>query len=94
MNTIILHQISKKKTYLYYVLDFEFQIICKFGPFFVYFAEGGPIIDENGYSYNHNYTMKNGNKTWRCCKKKSKECKAYIVTENGWIKERINYHNH
>jgi len=56
--------------------------------------EGGPIIDENGYSYNHNYTMKNGNKTWRCCKKKSKECKAYIVTENGWIKERINYHNH
>jgi hypothetical protein len=83
MNTIMLPQISNFKL-----------CICKFGPCFVCFAEGGPIIDENGYSYNHNYTMKNGNKTWRCCKKKSKECKAYIVTENGWIKERINYHNH
>ena len=60
----------------------------------VFAGPGGPIQDANGYTYCYNYTMKNGDKTWRCSKRKNSECKAYIITENGWIKALRNYHTH
>jgi hypothetical protein len=51
------------------------------------------IVDEFGYSYSCN--SKGAQiKSWRCSKRKQKNCTASIRTDDGWIISRKNAHRH
>ena len=65
-------------------------------PDFVCFAAcpGGQIQDDKGYNYTFNYTMKNGDKTWRCSRRTMLNCKAYVRSKGQFIVGAFNDHNH
>ena len=52
------------------------------------------LQDEKGYRYSFYYTMKNGDKTWRCRSRTLLNCKAYIRTKESFIVGAFNEHNH
>lgn len=54
------------------------------------------VIDQLGYTYSRadkNAPETSTTFTWRCSKK-SKGCRASVVTENKWIVKTRNQHNH
>ena len=53
------------------------------------------IQDQNGNKYSFASVLKDGRKTWRCNKRKSKcKCRAYVQTQGDLIIRQIYEHSH
>lgn len=53
------------------------------------------IEDQNGYKFSFDRLLKNGDKTWRCAKRRSKcKCQAYVKTRENLIILQYYKHNH
>ena len=53
------------------------------------------IEDQNGYKFSFDRILKNGDKTWRCAKRRSKcKCQAYVKTRENLIILQYYKHNH
>jgi hypothetical protein len=52
------------------------------------------IVDEMGFSYSCSSKAGQTVKTWRCSKRKQKNCPALIKTDMNWILSKRNYHTH
>ena len=54
------------------------------------------IRDEKGFIYSLHGSTKDGNKTWRCNKRRSPElkCKSYVRTQGEFIICHFYEHNH
>ena len=75
--------------YLYFLAGLE--------PFTVMQSRGGyNIVDQKGFNYSFRGINKDGTRTWRCSKRNTYKCNAYVRTqaEENYIILHYNEHNH
>ena len=67
----------------------EFRLVTSKG------ANCAILVDNLGFTYSRAQSNCYGQMTsWRCSKKKRLKCKATLYTQDNWICQKRNEHNH